>query len=296
MGDGTEGNPLTRKDVLKAIEKNGGTATGLDLSGRKFERSIDLRQFNLLGIILKKARLYDAHLEGALLAGAQLQEAGLTGAHLKGAILMGANLEGAYLKHTSLQEADLTEAKLSRAWLEGAKLSSTTALESVGWGRDYICGEEASGNFGQAERTYRPLKQWYTDAGIYDTAAKFYYREKEANRKSLKLCSKKNWNNRLAAEFMRAFFGYGEKWWNILLWMIAVIFGFAAAYYFRGSFSSSSFLDTLYYSAASFTALGYGNWAPEPTGWAKYVGAIEAFMGVSMMALLLVTFVRKWTR
>ncbi len=296
MGDGTEGNPLTRKDVLKAIEKNGGTATGLDLSGRKFERSIDLRQFNLLGIILKKARLYDAHLEGALLAGAQLQEAGLTGAHLKGAILMAANLEGTYLKHTSLQEADLTEAKLSRAWLEGAKLSSTTALESVGWGRDYICGEEASGNFGQAERTYRPLKQRYTDAGMYDTAAKFYYREKEANRKSLKLCSKKNWNNRLAAEFMRAFFGYGEKWWNILLWMIAVIFGFAAAYYFRGSFSSSSFLDTLYYSAASFTALGYGNWAPEPTGWAKYVGAIEAFMGVFMMALILVTFVRKWTR
>ncbi|MBA7675747.1 hypothetical protein ES703_83984 [subsurface metagenome] len=127
---------------------------------------------------------------------------------------------------------------------------------------------------------------------MYDTAAKFYYREKEANRKALKWPSK----NRLAAGFMRVLFGYGEEWKRIFGWIATVIVVFAAAYYFWGSFSSSSFLDTLYYSATSFTALGYGNWAPQPTGWAKYAGAVEAVIGVSMMALLLVTFVRKWTR
>ena len=95
---------------------------------------------------------------------------------------------------------------------------------------------------------------------------------------------------------MRVLFGYGEKWQRILIWIAGVIFGLAGAYHFWGSFSSSSFWDTLYYSATSFSALGYGNWAPEPTGWAKGMGAAEAFIGVSMMALLLVTFVRKWTR
>ena len=49
--------------------------------------------------------------------------------------------------------------------------------------------------------------------------------------------------------------------------------------------------------AASFTALGYGNWAPEPQGWAgRVLGAGESFMGVFMMALFLVTFTRKMTR
>ncbi|MFC1956062.1 pentapeptide repeat-containing protein [Chloroflexota bacterium] len=156
MGDGTKENPLTCEDVLRLIAENGGKTEGLDLSGKVFEREIDLREFYLLGIILKKAMLYEAHLERALLAGAKLQEAGLTGAHLEGAILVGANLKGTYLKVTSLQGADLTGANLSRAWLEGAKLSSTTALERVDWGRDYKCGEEASGNFIQEERTYSP--------------------------------------------------------------------------------------------------------------------------------------------
>jgi hypothetical protein len=32
MGDGTKENPYTRKDVLRRIRNNGGTAKGLDLS------------------------------------------------------------------------------------------------------------------------------------------------------------------------------------------------------------------------------------------------------------------------
>lgn len=78
--------------------------------------------------------------------------------------------------------------------------------------------------------------------------------------------------------------------------MAAVVFGLAGAYHLWGTFNSSSFSDALYYSATSFTALGYGQWAPQPIGWAKGMGVAEAFIGVFMMALLLVTFVRKWTR
>ena len=298
MGDGTEQNPYTREDVLKLIKENGGTAKGLDLSDKVFERGIDLRGFNLLGIILKKARLYSAHLEGAFLAGAKLQEAGLTGAHLKGAILMAANLEGTYLKGTSLQEADLTGAKLNRAWLEDAKLSSTTALERVDWGRDYICGEEASGNFGQAERTYRPLKVWYTNAGYHDIATKFYYREMEAKRKALKWRSKHC--DRLALEILRVLFGYGERWRRVLISIAVLILLFASIYLVISTFipnfgtlTPNTFLHSLYYSAVSFTALGYGKWAPQPTGWIKGIGAFESLVWVSMLALLLVTFFRK---
>jgi len=316
--------PLTREDVLKLIEENGRTAKGLDLSGKVFEEGIDLRGLNLNGIILNGARFPDkyqetehkifvqpAQLQFVDLQGAQLKEAVLAGVHLQGAKLMRAqlqkahlilaNLQGATLRwaelygtdlsDTQLQGTDLYKSKLEGAYLHRAKFSSDTRLEDADWG-SYILGEETKGLFDLATATYRQLKVWYANAGISDIAAKFYYREKEVNRKSLKWYSR----HRLALEFFRALFGYGEEWKRVLYWIVVVILSFAAAYYFWGSFTSSSFWDTLYYSAASFTALGYGNWAPQPTGWAKGMGAAEAIIGVFMMALLLVTFVRKWTR
>jgi len=266
--------PLTHGDVLRLIKENGGRSVGLDLSGKQFERGIDLTHLNLSGIILKEAILTDAHFEGSN--------------------LLGANLEGAELSFAHFEGAELYFTRLNGATLWSTKFSPDTKLEDVDWG-NYILGEEKNNLFNQAVAPYRQLKVWYTNAGIADIAAKFYYREKEANRKALKWYSK-NWCHRLALEASYRFFGYGERWRNILLWIAVVVFGFAAAYYLWGSFSSSSFSDTLYYSAASFTALGYGRWAPQPLGWAKVMGAAEAFIGVSMMALLLVTFVRKWTR
>lgn len=323
MGDGTEKNPYTRKDVLRRIRKNGGTADGLDLSGKTFEAGIDLGGLDLRGIILnkvifnesydgkkflvaalEKTNLWLANLKSAYLRDANLRKANLIAAHLEGADLVGAHLEdadleGAYLNGTYLNEAYLEgaylrSANLERACLGEAQFSFSTELDNVEWG-NYILGDEKEGSFDQAAATYRRLKQWYQEHGMYDTAAKFYYRQKEANRKQLKLRSK-HWNDRVASELMRALFGYGEKWERILIWIAVVIFGLAAAYYFLGSFGSASFWDTLYYSTASFTALGYGQWAPQPTGWAKGMGAAEAIIGVFMMALLLVTFVRKWTR
>jgi hypothetical protein len=295
MGDGTKENPFTREDVLRLIKENGGTARGLDLSGKEFELGINLGKLDLRGIILRDATLLDAHLEEAILENAHLEGTRLLGAHLEEAILGDAHFEGAYLINADLEGAYLRRAHLERAWLSDVKFPLDTRLEDVDWG-NYILGWEKEGYFGIAEGVYRRLKQWYTTAGMYDIAAKFYYREKEANRKGLKLFSKSSWNHRLAAEFMRAVFGYGEQWLNILFLIAVVIFGLAAAYYLWGSFSSSSFWDTLYYSAVSFTALGYGQWAPQPTGWAKGAGAAEAIIGVFMMALLLVIFVRKWTR
>ena len=40
MGDGTKENPLTREDVLKKIEENGGTARVLFFHTNDFEQSL----------------------------------------------------------------------------------------------------------------------------------------------------------------------------------------------------------------------------------------------------------------
>lgn len=363
-----EEKPLTREDVLRLIQENGGTAKKLHLSGKVFEENIDLRGFdlrevilenavfkfklrepstqedpglaeheslremgahfeeaNLSGADLRGARLQEAHFEKASLTHSNLEEAFLSNAHLERANLMyadfkGAKLGGAHLRQADLSFADFAGANLGAAQLSGATLAETnldgtflyladltstylsypirlsfdTDIQHVSWG-DYILGEEINGQFRWAEDTYRQLKTWYAEHGRNDIAAKFYYREMEARRKEATWSWNPNWGrHRLALEILRALFGYGEHWERVFYWMALVIFGSAAAYYVSGELN---LLYSLYFSVISFTSLGYGKWVDiTPPGWVLALGAFQSFTGVFLMALLLVTFFRKWTR
>ena len=310
--------PLTREDVLRLIEENGGTAEGLDLSEKRFEKGIDLHKLNLEGIILKdahleEAHLWGAHLERAFLEGAHLEGADLSDAHLEGADLYDANLEGAilfdahlekahlmhahlekaHLNHAHLQGAHLTRAHLEGAYLFQAKLSPDTKLENADWG-NYILGEEKERTFAWAEDTYRRLKIWYTEHGMYNIAGEFFFREMEAKRKGVKW-----WPNPLPrawSKFLSLICGYGERPLRVIGWAASVISGSALIYFGIGTLTPSTFLDCLYYSAASFTALGYGSWVKEATGWVKGLGVFESFIGVFTIALFLITFIRKMAR
>ena len=215
--------PLTREDVLKLIGDNGGTAEGLDLSGREFQKGINLRKLNLRMINLSGANLleadlqetnlrraqlqgaclHSAHLERAnlwrtRLDGANLREARLDGANLHSAVLEKANLSAAHLETADLTNANLEEANLSSTYLRKTNLTSAylrwtnlynvkifpdTQLQHVNWG-NYILGEERRGKFLLAEETYRQLKAWYASAGIYDISGEFTYRELTARRKA----------------------------------------------------------------------------------------------------------------
>ncbi len=305
MGDGTRENPYTRGDVLKLIEEHGGTAEGLDLSEKWFGQGIDLYLLDLKGIILKGAHLEQvnlshADLKGAYLMGAHLdkislenthlEKANLEIAHLGGAYLGDAYLEGTHLDLAHLEGAYLMNSHLEGVYLWGTRFSPETRLEQVDWG-NFILGEERNHWFDRATDTYRQLKMWHTNAGMYDIAAKFYYREREAARKGAK-----RKRDRVIGWLSWAVFGHGEGWKRILFWIAGFILFFALIYFGIGTLTPNGFLNSLYYSAVSFITLGYGSWIKEATGWVKSLGVLEAFLGFFMMTLLLVTFVRKWTR
>lgn len=323
-----EEKPLTREDVVKLIEEHGGPE-GLDLSGRNLD-GIDLSKLNLAGIDLHSATLTNANFGATILAGANLvmanliaanfvganlfsvkmqqadlfeanlqeahlhranlQQADLRDASLEGATLHEANLQGANLRNAKLQGAYLSNTKLCKAKLYRVEISRETRLENVDWGPKYILGEEEAGHFRDAEDVYRMLKQWHTQAGIQDIAGEFSFREMEARRKALKW-----WPNPLPRAwltFLAALFGYGERPLNLTVWAAVVILGFAGIY----STSALSFLDSLYYSASSFTALGYGAWASHVEGYVKGLGALEAFVGILMIVFFSVTSTRKLAR
>ncbi len=332
MGDGTKENPYTREDVLRWIEKNGGTAEKLELSNRQFVDEADLSDLELSGIILNNARLFHANFNGSILdravmQGANLQYATFNSLKSKAAILYGVDLRSARLQNAEFRGADLSAAhfeeepeRLLPAFLEdtdfrgamlfltnfkgcyfyGTKLERTCIrganiydahLEDTDWG-SYVIGEEEKGEFYFAEKDYRRLKIWHTNAGMYDIATKFYYREKEAARKGAK-----RRRDRAAGWLSWAFFGHGEGWKRILFWIAGFMLLFALTYFAIGAiWDWSAFWNSLYFSAVSFTALGYGEWVQMNNNWIKGIGAFESFIGVFSMALLLVTFVRKWTR
>ena len=254
------------------------------------------------GVNLRGAHLIDADFKEADLAAAQLQGkeitvAGVTGETVTVFEALPAVVERTDFHYANLSQADFTACRFYGTKLEGAKLRGAgiyeAHLEEADWG-SYVAGEEQNRNFYDSERAYRRLKQWYANAAMYDVAGQFFFREMTARRKMLKW--RPNPLPRLWSKFISVIWGYGEKPERVVIWATTIIFGLAAAYFFWGTFNSSSFLDSLYYSAASFTALGYGSWAPQPTGWAKAMGAVEAFIGVFSMALFLVTFTRKMTR
>lgn len=319
--------PLTRKDVLKKIEENGGTAKGLNLSGKEFEEGIILRNFDLRG-----ANLARANLKKALLANANLKEADLSSANLQGAKCGGIDLRNAILVNTDLRGANLAGADMCGVHFASNKFDENTDFININWGSKRFI---TKGLEHTEERTYRDLKNWHNKAGMYDIAGDFFCQEMTAKRSRCWLDKEiLTWfrkkglpmSGQWRAEYLRGhlypfkprellkaifprkplpwarlmlydfFCGYGEKPWKVIVSATAIVCGLALIYFAIGTLTPNTFLDSLYYSAVSFTALGYGSWAPQPTGWVKGLGAFESFIGVFMMALFLVTFIRKMTR
>ena len=357
MGEEKE-KPLTREDVLKLIEKNGGTAKGLDLSGKTFVEAIDLSDLDLHGIILKDAR-FPTHFEGAQLMGAKFDGSDLTGADLRsinfqyshfkklnnqptclaiadlrGSSLLNANFQGADLTAAkfggvveaiqggvaNLDDTDFRGAKLFRTDFEGCYFYGTKLegacirgadiydahLEEADWG-SYKIGEETSKDFYSAESIYRWLKQYYTNAGIYDIAGEFFFREMTAQRKGIRWWphptqrKRINWwlhpRHRAWSKFVSLICGYGERPHRVITWAASWILGLAIIYFLVNQiWDWSAFLRSLYFSAVSFTALGYGSWLEITNDWIKGIGAFESFIGVFTMALFLITFTRKMRR
>ena len=58
----------------------------------------------------------------------------------------------------------------------------------------------------------------------------------------------------------------------------------------------ASWNNALYYSLVSFSALGYGDWSPEPTSWVKWVGACQPFVGIISPVALSITLTQRMGR
>jgi hypothetical protein len=284
-----------------------------------------LHRAQLEGAILKQAALQEACLEEANLNYANLQKSCLVGTNLNEADLRGCDFSGAKFTNVRLHKAKISrETRLYDVEWE-ALIGDRKGEPRCIWPgeRRYILGEEREGNYEAAAEVYCELKRWYIEAGRPDVASRFNFREWEARTKSWgqSICNKckggcrssvsscswwkdvLNWlllilNWLWLTVLFGGLSGYGEKPLKVVRGVFVLVLGMAIVYWRLGGSIPDSFPLSLYYSAVSSIALGYGSWFKEVQfhRWAAAFGVVQAFVGVFMMALFLATIIKKVTR
>ncbi|BBM86038.1 ion channel [Candidatus Uabimicrobium amorphum] len=165
----------------------------------------------------------------------------------------------------------------------------------------------AQKNYVEAAEEYSLLKNVFERQNRYDDEDEAYLLYKKAMRKTLKISLLHPWQTLgrfLSFWALDLGCGYGTRPFRITVTSIFIALGFAALYgYFPHEFGYNGaqqgvfdWSNATYFSIATFTTMGFGDWAPNPDSIFRYVVTIEAFVGIFTMALFVGAFTRKVIR
>ena len=294
------GDALTGWNLQKIVLKDG-----------HLEKA-DLSKANFSQAVLAGSHIFDSRFEGADLVGADMTNCEMTHCDLKGADLTKARLAGARLWNADLEGANLTECDLSWTDLWGAKLFRVKLWHTVFTGAKSITSRSFSGDTGlfkcpvinetgllSAEESYRDLKSYFMSNGMYNDASWASFKEKTMERMLFK---KKRDLTYIPSALMNILCGYGEKPYRIIISALSTIFIYALVYFALNAVECSTAQgyvlrpsDYLYYSAITFTTVGYGDFIPKTNSLFRLLAASEAFIGTFLTGLFIFTLARRYS-
>ncbi len=207
-------------------------------------------------------------------------------------ILLGDNLSGSF-KHK-----------------EAAKAYEESFLELIKQTNETVTNIES-----KVLNVLRMSRGQYSAAGDNKNASRLFVLENEEERKRTKSKGKL---------FYKCVSNYGESPGLVIFWCLVVIFSWSGMYYvsdikmpskttyicnFLPDSSTSSVcneqrpiekskehpLTYVYFSAVTFTTLGYGDYSPLE-GTSRLLASLQALLGIILTSLFIVTFVRKYSR
>lgn len=313
-------NHIADKDAYR-IKLINAINNGHDFTGHNFKK-----------IVLKNVQIEKALLAKTNFSQADLSSSHVFDSNLQGADLVGADLSNCDMSHSDMRNSDLTKAVLtgSRLWstlLTGANLTECDMSGTDFWNARLCNVRMWHTNFSQAksitkasfcrgkrffddprineigelsaEEAYRDLKQYFLASGRYNDASWASFREKTIERRLFK---KRGDLNYFPSFLMSVLCGYGEKPYRIVLSSLGAIFTFAFLYSYFNTVESSlaigyvmNWSDYLYYSAITFTTVGYGDFIPKAHSAFRLLSSVEAFMGVFLSGLFVFTLARKYS-
>lgn len=310
-----------RYATLKGVGTNharfdGADFTGADLTDANLVFS-DAQDADFRYADLTETYMHDVDLENAVLEEATLDQTDLTGANLEGAQLHKAIVRDIRIDETTVfggvcwYERTADEAIQARSSSEdtgndGEKLSQAPAwLASISRFRSRLKQAPPSGErtppLTKAIRVYRLYQRVFRENSLPEPARQFRIRERHARRKrALEENSYREWGS-LALQ--RWTILYGEGIGRVITASVASILLFGILYpiwgvnagstvvqYGRSSLTESV-MTGLYFSAVTFSTLGYGD--VQPLGHARGIAAFEALLGAVLVALLVFVFGRR---
>jgi len=302
--------------------KNAILPEGSDLSNTKFPDETDFSGANLTGVNFRQSDLSKTNLERAKLNRAELLGTNLIGAKLYGVLLgdVRINHQTSFWPKTdlSLKNALLWENpipgggfKLWKAWLRQGSipyccydtrydridtLPSYHEMSGFEEGDEKFRLEKAAEVYGTLETAAHDnsLPRIASEAfvGRKDVQRRQYYRDDHQGRQSL-LYVRSFVPNMIAR--------YGESPWRVLGFGALTVTGFALLYWTfelierQGTGSPATIAESMYFSALTFTTLGYGDFRPVNTV-GQISAVLETAIGVIMLAILVFVFGRRATR
>ncbi len=276
-------------------------------------RAAHLEGADLSEAYLERADLSEAYLEGTNLKGAHLEKADLRAAHLEGTDLNGTHLEGSNLSGafftsvTNLRGVHLGNEKSGFVLFAGVRWSDVD-LSVVDWTQMNILGDEYLARRwekenGEAKDSTTRLEEYRTAVranrqlavalrgeGLNEEAARYAYRAQRLQRVVLRRQRKPG--QYLFSWFLDLLVGYGYRPGRTLFWYLAIIVGFALAYFAFGHLPP---LEAFIFSLTSFHGRGF---FPESTLFfndARVILAVfEAVIGFLIEASLIATFTQRF--
>jgi len=310
---------------LKYSNLEGAILSNSNLQDADFARA-QLKNVYMQGSSMQRANLRECDIENANLSDANLENAILRGANMKGANINNANLHNADIFNVKVEGIkNLRYAKIDDLIIPERRADDHRAA------REH---EEAIKLYDEAMATYIDLKNYFSGEGLYGRSGDFYIREWSVKGKLQRTASdlpaeklkgirflryylpfsfnRKNsrffslfakfecWTNWVLNKVLYTVAKYGESPLRVLGTSLSIIMIYSIIYWIVGGITTggsgfkASFPESFYFSAVTFTTLGYGDYQPIPDF--QILAISEAFIGAFVLAFFVVVVSRKLIR
>lgn len=286
-------------------------ADGVNLSHIIFSDRCSFEGANLSGADFRGSALRGVSFERARLSDAELFDANLEGAHLYGALLGGARINRGtqFCPEFSHKPRDVIGNSQLGDGFRGFWRQLKTMVRR---GRVPYCADDpryadlalpsapapTETNIEKASEVYTTIEQVARANSLPGLASEAFLGRKDVQRREYRRDGRTTM--RLTSLIPNIVARYGESPWRVLGTGGIIVLLWGMAYWTfdlieRTDGADPSLLESIYFSALTFTTLGYGDFQPQ-SSFGQFLAVSETALGVILLAILVFVFSRRATR
>jgi hypothetical protein len=259
-------------------------------------RGINITQDQLDGLEVRHASLRWSTLRDVGFKNTRFYKCNLSQARFGECYFRGAKFEKCDVVNSKFEECDFSSARFERCWLDFSTFKGCeVVLKNIAF--------RADATPQSLVRVYRNLKLNAMSMGHFADAGELTYLEKTAERAD-RFHHAFTQEHEAAGERLRAIggwveslllnavWGYGEKPWRLVFFMLIDILLFGTLQYAVGGIPGKAWWEYLYFSGITFMTIGYGDLVPQGM-LSQFLAVAEGASGVTAFGMLIASATKK---